>query len=419
MPRPQILLVNPPIYDFTAFDFWLRPYGMFRVAGKIRSSCDLTFYNSLLSTPRDEWGRGRFQDEVVPRPLPLSDIPRNFRRFGRPRSQFQEFLKEYRFDAALIQTGMTYWYPGVAEAIEDLRRFQPAALIVLGGPYATLCPEHALSLGADVVVQGNRLSSLWRILGVEPDDGLPFCENAGDHLGVMKISEGCPFRCTYCSVPLVYPDFSLRSLESCTQELELLIGKGARNIVFYDDALLFQAQRLLTPLLQEACRRMPPVFFHTPNALNARFLGPELAELMVRAGFKNFFLGLESGDPDWQRGTGGKISRDEYSAAAQNLRRAGASNITSYILIGHPRMDVRELEDTIRFAHKLGTRVSLSEFSPIPGTPDGNECGNWTDLKEPLNHNKTVFTTRRLGSESLNRWKALAQELNEAMAAGP
>ena len=38
----RVLLVNPPIFDFTAFDFWLRPYGMLRVAGQMRNSCDLS-----------------------------------------------------------------------------------------------------------------------------------------------------------------------------------------------------------------------------------------------------------------------------------------------------------------------------------------------------------------------------------------
>jgi hypothetical protein len=28
----KILLVNPPIYDFSAYDFWLKPYGLLRVA---------------------------------------------------------------------------------------------------------------------------------------------------------------------------------------------------------------------------------------------------------------------------------------------------------------------------------------------------------------------------------------------------
>ena len=38
--RPRILLINPPIYDFSAYDFWLKPYGMLRVAGFLRGSID-------------------------------------------------------------------------------------------------------------------------------------------------------------------------------------------------------------------------------------------------------------------------------------------------------------------------------------------------------------------------------------------
>jgi hypothetical protein len=32
----RILLVNPPIYEFSAYDFWLKTYGMLHVAGFLR-----------------------------------------------------------------------------------------------------------------------------------------------------------------------------------------------------------------------------------------------------------------------------------------------------------------------------------------------------------------------------------------------
>jgi len=38
--KPSILLINPPIYDFAAFDFWLKPLGMLTVAGKIAKQAD-------------------------------------------------------------------------------------------------------------------------------------------------------------------------------------------------------------------------------------------------------------------------------------------------------------------------------------------------------------------------------------------
>ena len=52
----------------------------------------------------------------------------------------------------------------------------------------------------------------------------------------------------------------------------------------------------------------------------------------------------------------------------------------------------------------------LSEFAPIPGTPDGESCRAFTELEEPLNHNKTAFTSRFLGPDRVNRLKALARE---------
>jgi hypothetical protein len=54
----------------------------------------------------------------------------------------------------------------------------------------------------------------------------------------------------------------------------------------------------------------------------------------------------------------------------------------------------------------------LSEFSPIPGTPDGEQCRQWIDLDEPLCHNKTVFTAGYLGFAETNRLKLLCRQLN-------
>ena len=93
---------------------------------------------------------------------------------------------------------MTYWYPGVAEIIRELRALAPTTKLVLGGVYATLCPDHARSLGADLVVEGTDLAPLWRFLQLQPnDDGMPLWELYPRlRTGVLKLADGCPFRCT-------------------------------------------------------------------------------------------------------------------------------------------------------------------------------------------------------------------------------
>jgi radical SAM superfamily enzyme YgiQ (UPF0313 family) len=138
----------------------------------------------------------------------------------------------------------------------------------------------------------------------------------------------------------------------------------------------------------------------------------EIARTMVHAGFKTFFLGFESNAYLWQRKTGGKVYSEEFVAAVRKLREAGATSISAYIIIGHPDSQDQDLEESIRFAARQQTRVMLSEFAPIPGTPDGDACRVYTDLTEPLNHNKTAFTLRRLGEPRVDRLKALCREVN-------
>jgi pyruvate-formate lyase-activating enzyme len=408
----QVLLVNPPIFDFTAYDFWMRPYGMLRVAGRMKHACDLYLFDFLVSKKKDAWGRGRFESREIPKPMVFSDIPRRFHRFGRPRAEFRAFLQAQSFDAVLIQTVMTYWYQGIREVIEDVRELQPSARIILGGVYATLCPSHAHSLGPDLVIEGDRLEPLWELLSLAPEKSVPYWPPGNAGVGVMKISEGCPFRCTYCSAPLFWPEFVQRDLGECLEDLKHLVRAGAKNIAFYDDALLFRADQALVPFLEAIIKSNVAACFHTPNALNARFITPDLSRMMVRAGFAGFFLGFESSSPSWQATTGGKIHAHEFEAAVRYLKEAGALSITTYLIVGHPDSDRQDLEQSIHLAHQCGTRVLLSEFSPVPGTVDGLKSGQWANMDEPLSHNKTAFAIRRLGADYVNRIKQLSHTLN-------
>jgi hypothetical protein len=426
----KILLVNPPIYDFAAYDFWVKPYGLLSVAGYLRGKAESKLFDYLdrlhpfaanqKELKSDRWGRGRFYYEKIPNPKVLSHIPRYFRRFGLPRCIFQHSLTELQHcDFVLIQTTMTYWYQGVREVIEDVHKAWSKAKIILGGNYVTLCPDHAKKLGADFLAEGHNLEPLWEYLGLKPDLKQPALWQAYEKLntGVLRLSDGCPFNCTYCSVPKVYRKFKTRPLEHSLAELELLCKLGVENIAFYDDSLLFEAEKVLVPLLQEAIKQDIKVSFHSPNGLNACFITRDLAELMVRAGFKTFYLGLESVSSQWQRRTGSKVSCDELAKAVRHLTAVGAEpmSITAYQILGHPHGDIQELEDSMRFANSLGIRGMLADFSPIPDTPDGEYCRKWVDMDEPLFHNNTAFPILKLGFDEVNRLKDLQRKLNRTL----
>lgn len=427
--KPRILLINPPIYDFSAYDFWLKPYGLLRVAGFLRGQADFQLFDYLNRLdPRvppgryrtDPWGRGEFYSEPAEKPHLFGGIRRQFRRFGIPRREFRHFINTQRaFDFAFIQTTMTYWYLGIEDVISDLRALSPQIKIILGGVYATLCPSHARSLGADLVVEGLDLQPLWRFVELPPNDNqLPLRDLYPQlQTGVLKLADGCPFRCTYCSVPQVYPRFHARPLDRALAELAFLIRRGAQHVAFYDDALLYQPEQILKPFLKAVLQPNLQTNFHTPNALNARFISRELAQLMIEAGFKNLYLGFESSAYEWQKKTGGKVYSDELARAVDHLLLAGVDPncLHAYLIVGHPRSDEQNVEESMYFVNSLGIKIMLSEFSPIPGTPDGEYCRRWVGLAEPLWHNKTAFVIRLLGDTEINRLKSLAGRLNRQL----
>ncbi|GAF81975.1 unnamed protein product [marine sediment metagenome] len=425
--KPKILLVNPPIYDFTAYDFWIKPYGLLSVAGFLRNKADMSLFDYLdrehesvtgnKQFASDKWGKGKFPSERIASPSCLEDVPRYYRRLGLSRDIFIEFLKSNGpFDFAFVQTMMTYWYLGIAEVIEDIRKVCPAAKIVLGGNYATICPNHAEKLGADFVVKGIDLDPLWKFVGIEPDLKQPSLWESYKKLktGVLKLTEGCPFKCTYCSVPKIYNRFAVRDFQRSLDELELMVKLGAKNTAFYDDALLYKAEDGLIPFLNEVINRRIEVNFHSPNALNARFITQPLAGLMIEAGFKTFYLGFESASKKWQEKTGAKVFSAELAKAVEYLKQAGADakEITAYQILGHPDMDTQELEKSMYFVRDLGIRGMLADFSPIPSTADGQRCAEFVDLDEPLMHNKSVYPVIAYGFEQCNRFKDLQRKLN-------
>lgn len=425
----KILLVNPPIYDFSAYDFWLRPYGLLKVGGYLRGAADLQLFDFLdrmhpsledQKLPTDSWGRGKYTATKVGKPDMFSHIPRIYRRYGISEQDFRAFLvAQSPFEAVLIQTNMTYWYQGVQEVLRTVNELQPKALTVLGGTYATLCLDHARSLGADLVIDGCDLRQLWDALNLEPDESqTPFWEGyVNNEVGVLKLASGCPFRCTYCSVPKVAPSFEVFSPDQSWQAFQFLKALDIKNIAFYDDALLFRSDEVLAPFLTRVLEDGYEGAFHTPNALNARFLSAEMARLMVEAGFRLFYLGYESNASSWQRSTGDKVSSSELDQAVDHLLMAGAKpgHITAYLIVGHPETEAQEIERSMRAVHDLGIRIMLSEYSPIPGTLDGEKCRQWVDLDEPLFHNKSAFSISYLGKERLQQLKDLSSKLNSGL----
>ncbi|HMA54732.1 MAG TPA: radical SAM protein, partial [Acidobacteriota bacterium] len=426
----DLLLINPWIHDFAAYDFWMKPLGLLYAAALIRRhtphrvafvDCLDRFHPGLAGHRAGKPdGRGPFPKEAIPKPAVVRGVPRRFSRYGLPVALFEEELARVpRPDAVLLTSGMTYWYPGIQAVVDLVRRKFGHVPVVLGGIYATLCPDHARAeSGADLVVPGpaeeGLLPALAAVLGgpsaARPDpsapDSLP--PPAFDLLRdrtwlPVLTSRGCPLRCTYCAGHRLWPGFTQRPAASVLAEIADGHARfGTRHFAFYDDALLSDKRGHAWPLFEGLASSGLRLAFHTPNGLHLREIDAATARLMRAAGLRSLYLSMESTDPDLMRERGPKASPDDLANALRELEAAGyeRSAVSVYLIAGLPGQSAAGVAASIRFVRGLGAVPRLARFSPIPGTAEWSSlvrAGVLDDAADPLLHNKTAFAYLKSG----------------------
>ncbi|HSR29801.1 MAG TPA: radical SAM protein [Anaerolineae bacterium] len=435
--KGQVLLLNPWIYDFAAYNLWIEPLGLLTIAAALRDNgyavtvIDCLAPHPSAPRPRPD-GSGKFFKTGVEKPEPIAFIPRRYGRYGLPLDQFDVALKAAPIpDVVMVASGMTYWYPGAVEAIRRVRAQFGSVPVALGGVYATLCPDHARRhSGADRVFAGPGVAPALRladeVTGHDSDPGRyadPRIYPSPAHVLVPRpfagiiTSWGCPYRCTYCASHRLQPTFVRRELQSVVEEIAGCVPQGIQDLAFYDDALLLDAARHLVPILQGVLDRGLRVRFHTPNGLHAREITRELAFFLRRAGLATVRLSLETVDPVRQRATGAKVDTAAFAQGVTHLQAAGfgAREVGAYILAGLPGQPLEETEATVQFVQRLGVQAKLALFSPIPGTPDGDRA--LPHDADPLLHNNTVFPYLQGDDHvrELQRIKQLAKDGNAAL----
>ena len=450
--KPRLLLINPWIYDFTAYDFWSKPLGLLSVASLLRKmgyqidfiDCmdrydkELLKIQNRISPENNQDGTGPFYKTNIPKPAILQHIPRNYSRYGMTEDIFCEKIKQIKKpDAVLVTSIMTYWYPGVFRVIELVKKHFPDCPVILGGIYATLCYEHAVNLsGADFVLKNHQVLDLARLLkdvsGIEMNQAIlndnfsafssfPFpawdLYSDLDYICLIT-SRGCPFRCSYCASYLINPYLEFRSPSCVVEEIvRWKEEKGVQHFVFYDDALLVNAKLNFIPFMEMLKKRNLNINFHTPNALHANLITDPIAQLMLENGFKRIWLGFETADDELQKTTGGKIDNPGFTKAVDILLKSGFSNeqICAYVLVGLPGQSFKSVLDSVFFVMDTGIKPYLAKFSPIPGTKIWGKAIEEYRLQEPVDpllHNDALmpYNSPDINPQKYYQVKALIQD---------
>lgn len=444
----HILLINPWIYDFAAYDFWIKPVGLLSIGHSLESAgyqthlidCLDRFHPLNPMVKQKKYGTGKFIRTDVEKPSLLKHIPRKYCRYGLPLESFAKALADIPApDVILVSSGMTYWYPGVVFAIQILKQKFPGIPIVLGGIYATLCYDHAVkNSGADYVIKGPGeaaalalVNSLTGYQGENESKSDKFPQPTYHYYGKLVsapilTSYGCPFHCSFCASQLLAPRFRQKNPGDVIQEIEFLyFKKHVRHFAFSDDALLVNHENHLAIILDAIIEKKLTLDLHTPNGMHPQQITSALAEKMFRSNFKTIRLSYETSNRERQQEMGAKVSDEGLAHAIDYLEAAGyrRKDLDVYVIMGLPGQSYEEVINSMVFVTGLGAKARLTSFSPIPGTMDWDRAialHNMPMDLDPLLTNNSIYPLHRpdFPVENFDQIKNLSKVLNYSLDHG-
>jgi radical SAM superfamily enzyme YgiQ (UPF0313 family) len=187
--------------------------------------------------------------------------------------------------------------------------------------------------------------------------------------GVISVatSRGCPFSCTFCSVPGMYGHaFRTHSIDRVLQELES--HRGNMYTFFADDIFTANKKRVKELLRGMIERDLTPQW--GAQVRTETVDDPELLQLMRDSNCFNVYVGFESINP---RTLKLFQKKQDLAKIERSIERFHAHKIRIHgmFVVGSDEDDLETLDATAAFARKHDIdSIQFMILTPIPGSPD-------------------------------------------------
>ena len=301
-------------------------------------------------------------------------------------------------------TGMINQFADIETIIPQLRKLNPQAKLVLGGPLVTCAPELIWKLlGFDMAVIGEGEKILALINKTSATSNSQFCTISatsylrpeefilpafklfdlpwylsgikrphlravgisGNVINNLMTSRGCPRpkNCAFCGQSFGHT-IRCKPISLIEQEIRTWVDTGASTIRFQDDNLtLLSTERQEQIYSLASGLKLNWVAHSRVDAVNSSML-----KQMKNAGCKILYFGIETFSKKALSSTGKGATADKARKAIDMTLEAGIKP-AAFFLIGLPGETKKSLQTIIRFIRDHQVFVTPCILCPIPGTP--------------------------------------------------
>lgn len=249
----------------------------------------------------------------------------------------------------------------------------------------------------------------------------------------VDVGRGCPFGCTFCSTKTFWGrKFRLKSPKRIVQEIEQLHKLyGRTRFGFAHDMFTFNRNKV-----KEVCALIKALDFPIEWGCSARMdcIDRELIDVMVDAGLRGMFVGIETGSPRMQKLINKNLKLDRVLDIMGYMVEKGLDVSASFIY-GFPEETEEDLSQTLALIAKImqlgsvkvqvhlcaflmGTELSeryrdemtpVQAYSDVTGELGVKECADLIEahpnLFQHMLEYKTEFRTKlRFFRDFINVW---------------
>ena len=239
-------------------------------------------------------------------------------------------------------------------------------------------------------------------------DLVPAVVYKNSHIIPVDVGRGCPFSCTFCSTKTFWKrHFRLRDIDNTINEIEYVINTyGIKRFDLKHD--LFTASR--TRII-EFCDRIKERKLDIEWYCDSRIdtIDEKLIDIMLSAGVKSFFFGIESGSPRIQKRIKKELKLDRCETIIKYCLTKKIKVMASFIY-GFPEETEEDLRMTLSLMNRLkllGCNIQVNVCSIQNGTElyedykkflfpstdmlDKNLYFGYSELESLINNTPSVF----------------------------